>query len=83
MVEVDRRRTPLSWGAATLLLGHAGGPRSVTGDTAIAGQTPSRSTSAKRVSPPPTESQTDRPDITDPKHSLSVSGNAIVRPNEG
>ena len=35
------RRTPLSWGAATLLLGHAGGPRSVTGDTANSRSDPS------------------------------------------
>ena len=51
----------------------------VSGDTAITGQTPTGSTAAKRVSPPPTESQTDRPDITDPKRSLSLSGNAIAR----
>ena len=37
--EADCRWTPLSWGVASLLLGHAGGPRSATGDTAKAGQT--------------------------------------------
>ena len=73
------RRTPLSRGAATLLSSHAGGPRSATGDTAKAGQTQG-STVAKRVSPPPPETQPDRPDVTDPSNRLSLSGNAIAEP---
>ena len=68
--EADLRRTPLSWGAATLLSSHAGGPRSATGDTANHGQT-NWPTATKRVSPPPPESQTDQPDSTDPPQPLT------------
>src|SRR5919107_2632028 len=37
--EADVRRTALSWGAATLLLGHAEGPRAATGDRTFSSQT--------------------------------------------
>ena len=39
------------------------------GDTAKAGQTQTRSTGEKRVSPPPSESQTDEPDDTDRRNT--------------
>jgi hypothetical protein len=46
------------------------------GDTAKAGQT-TRSTGEKRVSPPPTDSQTDQPDNTDqPACRFSLRGEA-------
>jgi len=60
------------------LSSHAGGPRTVTGDTARVGQT-TRSTATRSVSPPPAESQTDRPDSTRSSIRLSLSDKASVR----
>ena len=70
--EADLRRTTVTGGDATLLLGHAGGPRAAAGDTSFAGQT-SQTTQPSRVSPPPAREPTaavgrHRPD---PSHSDS------------
>jgi hypothetical protein len=53
------RRTPLSRGAATLLSSHAGGPRSVTGDTAKVSQT--TLVDSDKESQPATGRETNRP----------------------
>src|SRR2546430_345234 len=55
--EADLRRTNLTWGEATLLLGHAGDPRAAAGDTTNVGQT-NWSTPATRVSPSPAREPT-------------------------
>jgi hypothetical protein len=72
---VDLRRTHLNWGDATLLSSHAGDPRRRRATR----QKPvrPRSTGEKRVSPPPSESQTDEPDRPDrraPRFSLRRIG---------
>jgi hypothetical protein len=69
----DLRRTHLSWGDASLLSTHAGDPRRRRATR----QKPVRPRTGRqaklRVSPPPSESQTDEPDDTDrrePRFSL-------------
>ena len=63
--EADHWRTPLSRGAATLLLSHAGGPRSAAGDTAKAGQTPKVDSGKEESARRRPRTQPHRPDATD------------------
>jgi hypothetical protein len=72
-----RRKMAEAVDLATLLSSHADGPRSVTGDTAKSRSDLAGSTATNRVSPLPTESQTDRPDDnTDRERSFSLSDEA-------
>ncbi len=77
----DLRRTHLSWGDASLLSSHAGDPRRRRA-TRQKPVRPQQGRQAKlRVSPPPSESQTNEPDNTD-RRRVSFSLRRIARLSE-
>ena len=79
--EADHRRTPLSRGAATLLSSHAGGPRSATGDTEKAGQTPRGRQWQRKSARRRRRTQPHQPDTTDrPKPSTEWRTNRPASP---